>query len=90
MEILQFFKNLLVMTENMVAARQVGNWDSVDEIAAVRLAAIRSYQLSAPVSPPMAIRQEVSQICEQIQLLDQEILQEAIEWRAQIKQFLIG
>ncbi len=88
-EVLSFFDNLLELTRNMVAARNAGDWDTVEEIAAVRIAAIRSYELSVQTEPTTQHQQKIIETCLKIQQLDQEILDEAIEWRSQIKQFLI-
>lgn len=88
-QLLQFYKTLLELTQEMVLARQDGNWDLVDEIVRTRQEKINDYNRSFSITPSKELGQQIKLICKQIQESDKEILEEAIQWQAQIKQFLI-
>lgn len=85
---LHYFEHLLELTREMLSARQAGDWDLIGTLQAERLAEIQSFQ-DAKTSIAAQDKEKIRQICLSIQAIDQEILDEAIVWRAQIKQFIM-
>lgn len=86
---LAFFEKLQQLSQAMLSAREEGEWDNIERLIAERGNLITHYRESDFPPPSAADRQKIRAICESIQHSDSGILEDATEWRDQIRQFIL-
>lgn len=87
--LLAFFEKLQEISQTMLATREDGNWDKLELLIAARNEMIRNHQDGNYPAPSPVDRQKIRVICENIQHSDKGILEDATEWRDQIRQFIL-
>lgn len=87
--LLAFFEKLQEISQTMLSTREDGDWDKLELLIATRSEMIRNHQDGNYPIPSPVDRQKIRVICENIQHSDKGILEDATEWRDQIRQFIL-
>lgn len=88
-QLLAFFEELHDISRTMILTREKGDWDRLEQLITLRLDLIKNHKDSNYPLPSTTDRQKIREICKSIQHSDKGILEDAKEWREQIRQFIL-
>lgn len=87
--LLAFFEHLQKISQTMVSVREDGDWDKLEQLIAERSELIQKHDDGNYPAPSATDRQKIRGICESIKNSDSGIMEDAIEWQNQIRQFIL-